>query len=150
MDLHKSFDDGRSYFLGSIVLSQDGADSARKAVLDGQQRLATTCILLAAISGSLRQKRGNRLRVVLIAQDYIGRFDRDAGSNLPNLILSTEDRHFFERVVMNREAGVVPLGESQERIDEAYKRLTNDVKTFCDIAGALWKEKLDRSEIPDR
>src|SRR5689334_4846823 len=42
----------KTYFLGTIVLSH-GSDDGRLLVADGQQRLATTSILLAAIRNHL-------------------------------------------------------------------------------------------------
>ena len=124
------------------MLSEFGADSARNAVLDGQQRLATTCILLAAIRDKYSEK-GENDYANSIAQEYIGKFDRDAGADRPNLILNTEDRDYFEHVIMNGERGVDPVGESQALIEQAYEYLRVQVETFCDSAGARWKDSLD-------
>jgi uncharacterized protein with ParB-like and HNH nuclease domain len=68
-DLITSFHNKVSYFLGTVVLARGGADG-RQLVIDGQQRLATTSLLLAAIrerfnaEGATRSwpMRGSRLR----------------------------------------------------------------------------------------
>ena len=46
----------KAYFLGAIVLTQGAAD--RLEVADGQQRLATTSILIAAIRDHLEIEGG--------------------------------------------------------------------------------------------
>ncbi len=71
-DLATAIIEGDSeYFLGSIVLI--GADPTdRPSVVDGQQRLATTTILLAAIRDYFL-KKGDAQRASKIEADYFWR-----------------------------------------------------------------------------
>jgi uncharacterized protein with ParB-like and HNH nuclease domain len=53
-DFQRAIDEGRDYyFLGSIVGCQKSHNSDEIEIVDGQQRLATTTILLAAIRDKL-------------------------------------------------------------------------------------------------
>src|SRR5688572_2835916 len=55
-DLESSFsEDALEYFLGTIVMTREDAD--RATIIDGQQRLATTAILLAAIRDEYRARK---------------------------------------------------------------------------------------------
>jgi uncharacterized protein with ParB-like and HNH nuclease domain len=58
----------REYFLGSIVLI--GETAVRPSVVDGQQRLATITILLAAIRDYF-QAKGDAGRANKIESDYL-------------------------------------------------------------------------------
>jgi hypothetical protein len=142
IDLKKSYDEGNSYFLGALVLSDTGGENSRKAVLDGQQRLATSSILLAAIRDYF-EGQGESSYANSIGQSYVGKFDRAVGEDLPIIILNTEDRAFFERVVVKRELGIAPACESQRLIAEAYQYFEKRVDEFCSSAGANWKEQLN-------
>src|SRR5262245_41584156 len=57
------------YFLGAVVISSSG-NTDRSTVIDGQQRLATTCMLIAAIRDVFRVK-GDESRAETIQQRYI-------------------------------------------------------------------------------
>jgi len=46
-DMIDAIEDGGDYFLGNIVLTADGQETY--SIIDGQQRIATTTILCAAI-----------------------------------------------------------------------------------------------------
>lgn len=61
------------YFLGNIVLSEEGADSGH-VIIDGQQRLATTMILLAAIRNEY-EKRGDEEGRRIVQGEYIATGD---------------------------------------------------------------------------
>ena len=85
------------YFLGSIVViaSQDG----RSMVVDGQQRLATTLILLSAIRDfhdDNNDERGARIleREYILSPDYSSREDR------PHLRLNETDHEYFLKRVL--------------------------------------------------
>ena len=115
----------------------------RKAVIDGQQRLATTCLLLGAIRDEYRLRDEERY-ADSIHGDYIGRFDRDAGNDQPMLILNTDDRDFVQRFVVERDASARPVGSSQEMLAASFEFLSKKVREFCAEAGATWKARLDQ------
>ena len=132
---------GKSYFLGTIVLSNEGVEESRKAVLDGQQRLATTSILMAAIRDQF-ESRSESADANSIQDDYVGKWDREAGELKPRIVLNTDDREFFRQAILNRDVDFQATSRSQERIREAYSSLASHVQQFADDAGARWKEEL--------
>lgn len=141
-DLQQGFRQGRPYFLGTIVLSAEGATPGRKAVIDGQQRLATTCLLMAAIRDAYTD-RGEEEYARSVHGDFVAKFDRNVGTDQPKLILNTDDRDYFDKVVVQRAVGVSPKGESQGYLGAAWSLLQTKVADFCDSAGATWKTRLD-------
>ena len=92
-DLYEFIDrDDDEYFLGTIVLVQTGRDLP--VIADGQQRLATTSILLARIRdrqfGLNRKGRANE-----VDYDFLRRFDSESEENVPRLQLNVQDDDFF-------------------------------------------------------
>jgi hypothetical protein len=88
---------GKEYFLGSIVVIEPPG-ALEKEILDGQQRLATTTILLSVVRDILRELGFNDAATTL--QDrYISSHDdlRDADYN--HLQLSRYDQDFFARQI---------------------------------------------------
>ena len=140
-DLLSSYRSGNSYFLGTIVLSQEGAEDGRAQVLDGQQRLATTSILLHAIAAQYESK-GESAISDSIFQDYVGTYDRDAEEIKPKIILNTEDRDYFDKKFLQKIESTSPTCQSQILIHGALSYLADQVQQFSNSAGARWKEEL--------
>ncbi|WP_349319226.1 hypothetical protein [Mycolicibacterium canariasense] len=90
-------------------------------MIDGQQRLATTSILLAAVRDTYKSK-GEDAYARSTQQEYLGRFDRRAGIDQPQLILNTDDRDFFDRKVVLEEA-VEPTTYSQQLIKSGSSQM---------------------------
>lgn len=142
-DLQRGLKSGRPYFLGTVVLSSEGASPGRKEVIDGQQRLATTCILMSAIRNAYSE-RGEDQYASSVHADFVATFDRNVGQDRPKLILNSDDRDFFERVFIQRAGGVQPQGESQRLLEAARQLLQTRVDELCAEAGASWKTELDK------
>jgi hypothetical protein len=142
-DLQRGYKQGMSYFLGTVVLSREGAPGGRVAVIDGQQRLATTSLLMAAIRDAYRE-RGQEQYAASVHSDFVAEFDRHAGKDQPKLILNSDDRDYFERVVVAGEAGIEPATESQRLLRDAWFHLQTRVTQFCAGAGDSWKTELDK------
>lgn len=129
------------YFLGTVVLTSEGL-AARDAIIDGQQRIATTAILLAAIRDEYNQRRDDRSAIV--QSSYLADRDLDTGDIAPHLTLNSEDDSFFRRLI------IAPAGEdeveivkkSHDLLAEAYKQLREYVKATADDAGTEWHKKL--------
>ena len=89
--------DETEYFLGSIVVIKN--DEGRPQVVDGQQRLATTMILLAAIRDYFHKKK-EVVRAHDIERDFLLKPDRRTQEKSPKLILSGTDRDYFEKRIL--------------------------------------------------
>lgn len=107
-DLHEAIlRDDEDYFLGTIVLVSTGKDIP--AIADGQQRLATTSILLARIRD--RQfDLGRTRRAEAIDSDYIRSIDMDTEELVPKLRLNTEDHEFYLQYVLTSMKDVIEQG----------------------------------------
>src|SRR3954452_6140860 len=117
-DLIAGFANQRSYFLGTVVLANDGDSPGRKVVIDGQQRLATTSLLIAAIRDEL-ERRGAVDYANSTQSEFIGAFDRRVGSLQPRLILNSDDRDYYNRAILDRDKSAMPTNHSQELISRA-------------------------------
>lgn len=99
---------GQEYFLGTIVLVDAHAGKPPR-VSDGQQRIATTTIILARIRDLFREI-GQSARASSIEQDYIFKIDLESGENKSQISLNTEDNAFFVNTI---------LGNYPHKADEA-------------------------------
>jgi hypothetical protein len=96
-DLTKSFHDGEDiYFLGMIVLTGSGA---QWEVADGQQRLATASIIIAAVRDYLLDlddlKTANKYQNM-----YLLEYEERSGEYRPKLRLNYEDNDFFIKTIL--------------------------------------------------
>lgn len=108
------------YFLGTIVLTKGGADQPE--VSDGQQRLATTSILLAAVRDYF-QAQGDAKRAAHIASKFLYTTDLDTTETVPKLRLNVDDHEFFRKAIVsepdNKDRKALPMKQSHKRIQHA-------------------------------
>lgn len=92
-DLAKAISNERAqdYFLGTIVTIPRGHDVLE--VADGQQRLATTAILLAEIRNYLQPTE--ELIAESIEKEFLTDIDRDKRQRVAKLTLNLDDNEFF-------------------------------------------------------
>lgn len=97
-DFESAVNTGKNYFLGTIVLTQ--SDEGLH-IVDGQQRMATTMIMLAAIRDIYVRAEEKDL-ANSIETDYLFQFDRPKERHVSKLILNVHDHQFFlNNVLMN-------------------------------------------------
>lgn len=116
----------KTYFLGTIVLAhgEDG-DKGRLLVADGQQRLATTSILIAAIRDYLFEAGANERRAAdKYTADYLLEYDEFENDSVGKLHLNTADNDYFLRSILlppddEVRAAAKPKGFSHDRIRDA-------------------------------
>jgi uncharacterized protein with ParB-like and HNH nuclease domain len=113
--------DNISYFLGTIVLT---GKKDLPEVSDGQQRLATTTVLLAAIRDYFYE-RGDLKRAESIEMDYLRTTDLETEKIVPKLKLNTDDKDFFANYILTRpdagERQVKATRDSHKRIAGAAR-----------------------------
>jgi uncharacterized protein with ParB-like and HNH nuclease domain len=112
-------DDEPDYFLGSVVVAKN---DGTLQVFDGQQRLATTVILIAAIRDYYLD-RNDQQRASIIETDYLMSRNLSTLEPEPKLILSKTDHDFYLKRVLDQDSAVRnatrPSCESHERIQKA-------------------------------
>jgi len=131
-DLSNAINDG-IYFLGTIVLT--GGEGDVPEVTDGQQRLATTTILLSAIRDYLFRS-GDQKRAGTIERDYLQTSDLDTTEDLPKLKLNVDDNEFFTKFVVaspdSSDRNTLPTKESHERIKSACSIAATHVQSILE------------------
>jgi hypothetical protein len=120
----------KSYFLGTIVLTTTPDDALE--VIDGQQRLATTTIFIAAIRDYLLSIKEDVL-VNSIEQDFLFKIIREKKEKAPRLTLNHQDKDYFvarvlERPKASERMNAQPKKPSHELIDTAAKLAAEHVK----------------------
>ena len=106
------------YFLGTVVLTSEGS-TERRTIIDGQQRLATTSLLLAAIKDEL--KAAGHDKVAVVERDYLAKQTLKSSGSERRLRLNLEDDDFFAAILENGKPGDAdPKVPSQQRLADAY------------------------------
>jgi hypothetical protein len=92
-------DDRGEYFLGAFVISPSEHEPTDFEVVDGQQRLASLSMILAAI----RDEWGGKDQAQEIANAFLGTRDRKSRSITPKLGLNATNDPIYQRVVLECE-----------------------------------------------
>jgi hypothetical protein len=127
------------YFLGSIVVVSK--DDGVSEVNDGQQRLATSMILIAAIRDHFLTLNDAKTADLVEAESLVSE-DRKTHERTPHLQLSAEDHDYFAARVLSRPdaaerkaARKSPFRASHKRIDRAAGEAAKRVREIVAAAG---------------
>lgn len=115
-DMQRSILDGGEYFLGSFVLSKEDSQDYF-SIIDGQQRIATTTILLAAMRDAYRENGESELANSFDSQ-FLQQHDVVSNQYRRRLRLNGIDNPFYEDVVISGQPRA-PNADSHKRIHEA-------------------------------
>jgi hypothetical protein len=96
-DLTKAVDTQPIYFLGTVMFTQSGKSDTE--VADGQQRLATTSILIAAIRDYLIEL-GDAEGAREYQSDYLIKYDPPSGTYKSKLRLNAQDNQLFHDSIL--------------------------------------------------
>lgn len=123
---------GKEYFLGAAVLVNNGT---YHLLLDGQQRLATSTILLAALRDKMNEYRGNA--ATQLQEQYIVFQDHLTGQRVAKIELNLFDRAFFRDFIQAfpRLPDTKPLKNSHQLIRKAYEYFQNCIAEGWEAAG---------------
>ncbi|MDX1970775.1 MAG: DUF262 domain-containing HNH endonuclease family protein [Planctomycetaceae bacterium] len=94
------------YFLGTVVISE--SENGVGEVTDGQQRLATTVIILAAIRDYLIAQEDDE-RAGEIENTYLFKKDLRSLEKFPLLTLNLRDKAYFEAHIIERRSAEPPI-----------------------------------------
>jgi hypothetical protein len=122
-------DEEPEYFLGSIVTSNEDSDSPE--IVDGQQRLATISILLAAIRDHYVTS-GDQENALHVEREYLLQKDPVTKAVTPRLQLGDADNEFFEKAILGQpgslERDFKAMQKSHKRMEAAQKQAAEYVK----------------------
>jgi len=123
-DFTTAIGDEGPYFLGTVVTipSPDGP----LEVVDGQQRLATTAILLAAIRDYLGAHEEEVL-VESINNEFLTGIDRKGRSRVAKLRLNLDDAEFFNEIVTGGQP-LEPSRESHKLLMQAWEEAQRHIR----------------------
>jgi uncharacterized protein with ParB-like and HNH nuclease domain len=119
----------KPYFLGTIVLTV--AETGQYEIADGQQRLATTTILLAAIRDWFRSK-GDTDNYKDLESSYLFTFDRKAQDMVPKLTLNVDDNEYFRNFILTptKQQKNDVHRRSNKLIAKAYETIKNYIDSI--------------------
>ena len=134
-----------SYFLGTIVLTRGEGEIPE--VSDGQQRLATTTILLAAIRDYFF-RNGDKVRATSIEQDFLKKTDINTTYIVPQLRMNVDDNEFFKKFILSSpdspDRKIEPTKESHQRIKTAAEIAARHVRDILEPFGTKESHKTNR------
>lgn len=110
-DLEAAYRSNSEYFLGTIVAIEDKA-TAELSVVDGQQRITTTYLLLTAIRDYLDKNKIGKEISTSLQNSYLFSSDRRVGFK-QRLSLNTDDRAFFKKLTSRNSEENWPPKESR-------------------------------------
>lgn len=136
----------QTYFLGTVVLTQGGED--RLEVADGQQRLATTSILIAAIRDYLETLGpGERRAAEKYTSEYLLIYDEMNGEHTPKLQMNYEDNNFFlNHILISAKDVTRPKFESTAPSHERLHRASQLAKAHVENVVAQFSKPADKAK----
>ena len=135
------------YFIGSIVIS---SGSERDEVVDGQQRLATISILIAAIRDYFKNSDDNE-RATDIQNQYLSSRDRRSQEVIPNLKLNNNDNNFFyNNIILSPPTRTEASTASHDRIKKAFSIARRKVEAFVSTTNNPTDSLLDLCDFIDK
>ncbi|NHF68025.1 DUF262 domain-containing protein [Xanthomonas hortorum] len=123
----------REYFLGSLVVT--GPVERRFEVVDGQQRLTTVSLLIAAIRDRFRDD-GDQEAENSIRNDYLANVDRKTKDREPRLALNEVDNELYQELIEDKAAidrAKYPR-QSHARLLAASDRIRLYVDKICEAS----------------
>jgi uncharacterized protein with ParB-like and HNH nuclease domain len=118
----------QEYFLGSIVIVDNNISHL---LLDGQQRLATSAILISVIRDFLRRYSADA--AMRVATRYLTDFDDAQNRNVFKLTLNRYDRDFFRREILEMRGAdfveIAPTMDSHRLIRRARQFFVERLET---------------------
>lgn len=136
-DFASAKEENKDYFLGTIVTINDTSNKVLE-IVDGQQRLTTTAIFIAAIRDYLVQITSAEMIVESINNEFLSIIDRFAGQRVSRLMLNIDDNVFFQELIGEQNLNKIPnpTRESHRLLLEAKKIADKKVKLIANASQA--------------
>jgi uncharacterized protein with ParB-like and HNH nuclease domain len=120
----------KEYFLGSIVVT--GPADQRYEVVDGQQRLTTVSLLIAAIK-DIFEASGDSEVVSSVKTEFLASTDRKTKEKEPKLVLNEVDNELYQELIegIQKTDGLKYPRQSHKRLLEAAKSIYKYMEDLC-------------------
>lgn len=132
-----------NYFLGTIVLTRAVANVFE--VADGQQRLATTLLWLAAIRDYFAAE-GEKIQVERINNQFLSEIDSEDEVRVPRLSMNVADNKLFRAIIVDgHKDSVTALSgspKSNQRLVEAADAIRKQVQEMAAFHKEMTKNRL--------
>ena len=116
-------DNDPTYFVGTIVSIRRGQDVLE--IVDGQQRLATTAILLTEIRQYLKDREPEICRSIA---EFLTTIDRERREEVPRLRLNLDDNDYFRARLTGAGSDLAETKPSHRLLDAAFREVREQVK----------------------
>ena len=126
-DLKSARERDNPYFMGTIVFAEDAEDPERQQIVDGQQRLATTGVLLIAIRDLLREYEKGA-QAGHIDEKYIRGYDLLSEEYVARLALNPDDQPVYDCLVEGS------AGELASPLSDAYQSCLDHLRILASTA----------------
>ena len=151
-DLTEAKESNKDHFLGTIVTIKEDAGAELK-IVDGQQRLTTTTIILSTIRNFLKKDDVTNLIVEAIETEFLTTINRKERERILRLTLNIDDNIFFKNLINSNGdfSNLSPSRKSHDLLLEAAKTCKKwvykvaDTHAKSDIADRLndWLEYIE-------
>lgn len=155
-DLHRAREKESAYFMGTLVFAKPDDGTDRRKIVDGQQRLATTAILLVAIRDRLCELGRTDLADNTTKQ-FLRRFSIQEEGEVDSLILSPKDQDSYDRIMAGKcedvpqgdkiracyeecrdyLEGIAPKADQYKRLVDVIAQLEREVQVLVAVASNL-------------
>lgn len=120
------------YFLGTVVTARSA--ESRLTIIDGQQRLVTASIIVAAVRDHFVSV-GQIDRAQEIERDYLFKRELRTMAATPHILLTPEDRDFFTQAVAT--IPTPPATRTATRTTQAQQRLARATEIAANFVKSL-------------
>jgi|WetSurMetagenome_2_1015567.scaffolds.fasta_scaffold35338_2 uncharacterized protein with ParB-like and HNH nuclease domain len=145
-DVKRVYDqDHKNYFLGSIFLKQK--DKSLCSVIDGQQRLTTATILIAAIRDLLFNLKSDKVSDIELY--FLQRKNLRTDEAFDKLRLGALNSDFFQKYILRKQKPEekFELFAAEQRVNDSNKLLFDCYKKFYEALQGWIKKYDDKKKI---
>nr|WP_298347565.1 DUF262 domain-containing HNH endonuclease family protein [Ferrimicrobium sp.] len=113
-DIQRAREANNSYFMGTIVLASDSSGDGRDLIIDGQQRITTTAVLLIAARDRLYGFEQDRAAQGL-ESSHLSDYVLTKEDTVAKLMLSPDDHDTYSRMLERK-----PVNDPRDGLANAY------------------------------
>lgn len=123
----------KEYFLGSIVVTS--GENNRYEVVDGQQRLTTVSLIIAAIKDIFEEEKDHEV-VSSVKSDFLSNTDRKTKEKEPKLILNEIDNEVYQELIDSYSTLNTSKfrGQSNKRLIASYQHSRDYLIKMCEAS----------------